>query len=83
MGYMVGAIAWSRNEEGNSIILNLLAIILSGIWMIIGYYITEGRLYGHWASPVASRPGNVTPIVIGLLLGLPIAKVLRRYKKYI
>ncbi|OVE65294.1 ECF transporter S component [Clostridium diolis] len=83
MGYMVGAIAWSRNEEGNSIVLNLLAIVLSGIWMIAGYYITEGILYGNWASPVASIPGNVTQIVIGLLLGLPIAKVLRRYKKYI
>lgn len=51
--------------------------------MIGRYYIIEGILYGNWLTPVASIPGNITQIVIGLLLGLPIAKVLKRYVKYI
>lgn len=82
MGYMVGAITWSKNKEGNSLVYNILAIIVSGAWMIVGYYITEGILYGNWLSPVASIPGNVTQIVIGLV-ALPIAKVLKKYSKYI
>lgn len=82
MGYMVGAITWSKNKEGNNLVYNILAIILSGAWMIVGYYITEGILYGNWLSPVASIPGNVTQIVIGLV-ALPIAKVLKKYTKYI
>lgn len=83
MGYMVGAIAWSKNKNGNSLIVNVFAIILSGIWMIAGYYITEGVLYGNWITPVASIPGNLTQIIVGLVLGVPIAKVLKRYVKYI
>jgi uncharacterized membrane protein len=83
MGYMVGAIAWSGKKEGNSIVLNIAAIILSGIWMIFGYYITEGVLYGNWIAPVQSIPGNVTQIAIGLIFGLPIAKILKRYAKYL
>ena len=83
MGYMVGAIAWSKSKNGNSLSLNLFAVILSSVWMIAGYYATEGILYGNWVSPAASIPGNVTQIVLGLILGLPIAKILKRYIKYI
>ncbi|GIM28359.1 membrane protein [Clostridium polyendosporum] len=83
MGYMVGAVTWSKNRDGNNLMVNIFAVILSGAWMIFGYYITEGILYGNWIAPVASIPGNVTQIVIGLILGLPIAKVLKRYVKYI
>lgn len=83
MGYMVGTIAWSKKRDGNNIMINIISIILSGVWMIVGYYITEGMLYGNWLSPVASIPGNVTQIVIGLILGLPICKILKRYAKYI
>jgi uncharacterized membrane protein len=83
MGYMVGAITWSNNKEGNNLMVNILAVILSGIWMIAGYYITEGILYGNWISPVASIPGNVTQIALGLILGLPIARVLKKYVRYI
>lgn len=81
MGYIIGKISWSGDRKGNNIIINLGAIILSGIWMIIGYYITEVILYGNWISPVMSIPGNITQIVVGLVIGVPIAKVLRNYIK--
>jgi uncharacterized membrane protein len=83
MGYMVGAITWGKNKNGNNLIVNAFAMILSGAWMIVGYYITEGILYGNWVSPMASIPGNIAQIVIGMILGLPIAKALKKYVKYI
>ena len=83
MGYMVGYITWSKNREGNNFLINVLAVILSGAWMIGGYYITEGILYGNWISPMMSIPGNIAQIAIGLILGLPIAKILKKYVKYI
>lgn len=83
MGYMVGYITWSKNRGGNNFFINVLAVILSGAWMIGGYYITEGILYGNWISPMMSIPGNITQIVIGLIVGLPIAKILKKYTKYI
>ncbi|MDR3597179.1 ECF transporter S component [Clostridium sp.] len=83
MGYMVGAITWNKNKNGNNILVNAFAMILSGAWMIAGYYITEGILYGNWVSPMASIPGNVAQIVLGMVLGLPIAKALKKYVKYI
>ncbi|MDK2827840.1 MAG: hypothetical protein PWP67_639 [Clostridium butyricum] len=83
MGYIVGSIAYSNNKNGDSFLFNILAIFVSGIWMIIGYYITEVILYGNLLAPVASIPGNITQLVVGLVLGLPLAKILKRYKKYL
>ena len=83
MGYMIGSIAWSGKREGNSFKINLIAIILSAICMIAGYYITEVILYGNWIAPMASITGNITQLVIGAVIGLPLAKVLKRYANYL
>ena len=83
MGYLLGAISYSNNKNGNSNIINILAVIISGIWMIGGYYLTEVILYGNWFSPVASIPGDITQIVMALIIGIPMAKILKKYVKYI
>ena len=74
MGYIIGSIAYSKNRNGENFIINA---------MIAGYYITEIILYGNWISPVSSIPGNITQIVVGLVIGLPLSKILKRYVKYI
>lgn len=83
MGYLVGAIAYSNNKKGDNILINILAIFISGIWMIIGYYITEVILYGNLISPITSIPGNITQLVVGLVLGLPLAKIFKKYIIYL
>lgn len=76
MGYIIGFIAEKR--EGKNIMYNIFGIILGGIIMIAGYYITEGILYGNWISPMTSIPGNITQIVVGALLGLPTVIALKK-----
>ena len=83
MGYIVGAISYSKDRNGNNFLVNILAVVVSGIWMIIGYYITEVILYGNLLAPVASIPGNITQLAVGLVLGLPLAKILKKYTKYL
>ena len=83
MGYILGAISYSNNKNGNNIIINIFAVIISGVWMIGGYYLTEVILYGNWFSPMASIPGDITQIVMALIIGIPMAKILKKYVKYI
>jgi len=83
MGYILGAISYSNNKSGDNNIINIIAVIVSGVWMIGGYYITEVILYGNWFSPVASIPGDITQIVMALIIGIPMAKILKKYVKYI
>lgn len=81
MGYIIGSIAWSSNKKGNNTIANVVGIVISGIWMIFGYYITEIILYGNYIKAITSIPGNITQIVIGLVIGVPVARVLKIHIK--
>lgn len=81
MGYIIGKISWSNNKRGNDITTNIFAIILSGAWMIFGYFVTEMILYGNYIQAMSSIPGNITQIVIGIIIGVPIAKILKKHIK--
>jgi len=83
MGYILGYISYSNNKKGENIIINIVALIISGVWMIGGYYLTEVILYGNWFSPIASVPGDITQIIMALIIGIPMAKILKKYAKYI
>lgn len=81
MGYIAGSISYSNGKNGNNFLFNLLAIIISGIWMIIGYYITEGILYGNWITPVTSIPGNITQLILGML-SLVLTPAIKKIKSF-
>lgn len=80
MGYIIGSIANIKGKDGNNFIYNLVAVIIGGLWMIAGYYIAEVILYRNWYSPITSIPGNIIQIVIGAVLGLPMASAMKRLK---
>lgn len=78
MGYIIGRMAWAHGRKGGNVVWNLIGILLAGVWMICGYYMTEVVLYGHWVTPLTSIPGNVIQLVVGAVLGLPLAAGLKR-----
>lgn len=67
MGYLIGSISYANKKEGIHVLYNIFAIVIGGIWMIAGYYMTEVILYGNWLAPVTSIPGNIVQIVFGCL----------------
>lgn len=78
MAYIVGKIAWSKNNKGKNTLVNIVAIVIASIWMIIGYYITEVILYGNLLSPISSIPGNITQVIFGLIVAIPLSKALSK-----
>ena len=79
MGYVLGTVAYSRGKKGNSLLYNILGIIISGIIMISGYYITEIIFYGNILAPLTSIPGNFIQIAVGGIVAVPLSKVLKKY----
>jgi uncharacterized membrane protein len=62
-----------------SVFRDILAIIAAGSEMVIGYFLIE--LYAlQWGlgGSLAEVPGNITQIVIGGLVGIPLAFALRK-----
>jgi len=74
MGYLIGRFsegfekAWWKAPA---------AVVLGGIWMLAGYYVTEGILYGNWIAPVTSIPGNLTQLGLGAVIAIPFSKMLK------
>jgi len=73
-GFLAGLITNRKN-----LFRDVLAVVVAGSEMIIGYFLVE--LYPlQWGlgGALAEVPGNIAQILIGGLLGIPIALVLRR-----
>lgn len=78
MGFVAGSIAYGRNAEGESIIRNIAAMVLAGIWMIIGYYIAEGIITGNWIAPIVGVSGNAVQFGAGTVIALVITAAIKR-----
>lgn len=77
MGYIIGSFAFANGKNGNNIFYNFIGIIVAGIFMVGGYYLTEAILYGNWFVPVTSIPGNLFQLFFGCL-SLFIAPVVKK-----
>lgn len=73
MGYLIGRIANCKGAQGRSWKLNILALLLSGIWFIPATYIAQLMITGaDWYIPLAAIPGNLAQLGLALVFGLPV-----------
>ncbi len=79
MGYVMGCIAERR--EGNSFLFNTLAVLAATAIKVVGYYIAEIILYGNWASPLLSVPGNLVQMGLAAVIALPLISGLKQITK--
>lgn len=78
MGYVMGLIT----EKKQGFRWYVVAMAAACAIKIAGYYIAEGIIYGNWAAPVTSIPGNLlqigTAAVIVLIVIVPLKKAANR-----
>lgn len=77
-GYIVGKIAWAHNKIGMNTTSNFFAMILSIPVMMTVYYLGESVLYNSWIAPLASMFGDLIQNILGLLIALPVCKILQK-----
>ncbi len=83
MGWIIGRLSSSEQMNATKFgIWHTLVIAISGVWMIIGYYITEVVLYGNYIVPLNSIFGNISQIVIGVAGAIPLAYTLKHAMKF-
>lgn len=78
MGYSIGT--WSfkeANSKKQSIFYTGIGLALAFITMILGYYITEGILYGNWIVPLQSIWGNTMQCIVGTVIAVPVSVALK------
>jgi len=72
-GFVVGYIT-SKKDDFTTV---LLATILGGTLMILGYFMIEIYVYG-WGGAVAEVPGNILQAVTGIVVGGGVGHVIKR-----
>jgi uncharacterized membrane protein len=73
-GLLAGLIA---NKK--SVFRDAVAVVAAGCEMILGYFFVELYIFQWgWGGALAELPGNVAQIVIGGIVGIPIAYVIRK-----
>lgn len=58
-------------------LLEILAMILAGLVMTVGYYLAAVAMCGNWIVPLTSIPGNIAQFVVGMILADLLARTLR------
>lgn len=71
MGYFVGVIAHANGKDGKSFIYNSTAMILTGVWCIVGYFLFFAFIIGEFEAAWIAIPGDIIQIVIGIIFALP------------
>lgn len=73
-------IAKAEKSEGKTIlgvpIYQQIGMLLAGIFMVVGYYIAEGVIYGNFVAPILSVPWNIAQFIVGLVISTLVASTL-------
>lgn len=56
----------------------LLGMLVAGTWMVLGYYVASGIMYGSFIVPIFSIPWNIVQFVIGLVIAYFIIIALKK-----
>ena len=78
MGAMAGFISHSKERQGEKLLWNIIAVVVSGIWVILGYYIAEAMIYGNILAPMATIPANLFQVSAGAVIAIPLTVLLKR-----
>ena len=70
--------------NGAVTVVQVMGMTLAGLWMVVGYYIASGIIYGNWVAPLLSVPWNIGQFAVGMAIALAISEALYRTpaKKY-
>jgi len=90
MALITAKIAYRKGYEAENIINNTFACVLAGIWMVLAYYVVNAFLMRYVYLDAAtlkesfaialieSIPGNIMQATVGMVIAIPIAKLLKK-----
>lgn len=81
MAVILGLIAMKLSERssvsrGGFLFGEVAGMVLAGIFMVAGYYLAEGVMYGNWVAPVIGIPWNIGQFAVGMVIAVVLATAL-------
>lgn len=92
MGYIAGSIAYRYGYKGEDFKNNIIACVVSGIWMVAGYYfanviitrfvyVKTANIYESIKVAALGIPSNIVEVLVGALVAFYLIKALRGYRE--
>lgn len=78
VGLLAARYVWQRLHTGTLTFPQFLAMTASGLWMVIGYYIAAGFLYGSFIVPIFSIPSNILQFAGGMVIACPVLAAIKK-----
>jgi len=75
-GFIAGFLVY-RLSKSDNLIINIISLVVAGLWMAVGYFIASSIMYGT-AAALTDFPSNILQATAGIVVGLPLAKLLGR-----
>lgn len=71
-------------SRGMILAIEIVGMIIAGVFMTAGYFAAEGIMYGNWVVAALGIPWNVGQFAVGMVLALVLAEALCKTpaKKY-
>lgn len=78
-GLIIAAAFRNTKLRGKGLMtVEILAMIAGGMFMVLGYFIAEGVMYGNWAAAALGIPFNIIQFAVGIVLALLLSAALRK-----
>lgn len=78
MAYIAGLMAYRGKYNGDSILNNIFAFALGGIFNIVGYYLVDVLFYGSFIVAFQHIPSSLVTTIIGIVAAVPVGKILKK-----
>lgn len=78
MALILSAFANVKMSDAARWITRIAAMAAGGLFMVLGYFIGEGVMYGNWAIAALGVPWNIGQFVLGIVLACVVATALMK-----
>ncbi|HBT19179.1 MAG TPA: hypothetical protein DEA52_03900 [Clostridiaceae bacterium] len=75
---LLGLLLFKLKDRYGITLSQLVGMIVAGIWMVLGYYVAAGIIYGNFLVPIFSVPWNIVQFAMGGILAFVINQGLLR-----
>lgn len=77
LGLAISVVMKDENiAKGKLLAAEIIGMICAGIFMVAGYYVAEGVMYGNWVAPALGIPWNIGQFAVGMVIAVVIAEAL-------
>ena len=78
MALLMGALMLFLQKRGavKPAAARCVGMTLAGFWMVLGYFVAEGLIYGNWIIALLGAPWNAGQFAVGIALALALSSSL-------